>query len=164
MKNTINTRFVQSLVRLEPDSPVRFTIEMLGGPFKWHGRIRSAIRAVKKSNRSLKFKVTVVESSGNDPYIQVWRVDKPAPNIEAAITKIGSGQCLHESTFEYLKPSEEQIAHMAVLRAAAKNYSDILEVMLPNGPDKTYIMRQHRANAMWNNVAITRNADGSPRT
>jgi hypothetical protein len=164
MKNTINTRFVQSLVRLEPGKGVNFTIDMLGGNFNWQNRIRSAIRAVKKSNRSLKFKIMVVEGSGLEPYIQVRRVDKPAPNIEAAITKIGSGQCLHESTFEYLKPSEEQIAHMAVLRAAAKNYSDILEVMLPDGPDKTYIMRAHRANAMWNNVAITRNADGSPRT
>jgi len=46
---------------------------------------------------------------------------------------------LHSSTYEYLKP-------------------------LPDGPDKTFIIRAHRANAMWSNVAITRQADGSPRT
>lgn len=71
---------------------------------------------------------------------------------------------MHASTFEYLKPSEEQIAQMAVVRNAAKVYCDILEANLPDGPDKTFIIRAHRANAMWANVAITREADGSPRT
>lgn len=70
---------------------------------------------------------------------------------------------LHESTFEYLKPTDDQITRMARVRAAAKAYSDILDAELPNGSDKTFILRAHRANAMWANVAITRNADGSPR-
>jgi hypothetical protein len=70
---------------------------------------------------------------------------------------------LHASTYEYLKPTEEQLAAMAHVRAAAKAYSEILEAMLPEGPDKTFVLRTHRSNAMWANVAITRQPDGSPR-
>ena len=71
---------------------------------------------------------------------------------------------LHSSTFEYLKPTDAQIEAMAQVRAAAKVYSDVLDALLPDGPDKTFILRAHRSNAMWANVAITRLPDGSPRT
>jgi hypothetical protein len=71
---------------------------------------------------------------------------------------------LHESTFEYLKPTDAQIATMAELRTAAKVYADALDRLLPEGPDKTFILRAHRANAMWVNVALTRLPDGTPRT
>jgi len=70
---------------------------------------------------------------------------------------------MHASTYEYLKPSDEQMAQMAQVRAAAKAYGEVLEQMLPDGPDKTYVIRKHRENAMWANVAITRQPDGSPR-
>lgn len=59
--------------------------------------------------------------------------------------------------------TEDQIAKMARLRAAAKTYNDILDAELPEGPDKTFIVRAHRANAMWVNVAVTRLPDGTPR-
>jgi hypothetical protein len=36
-------------------------------------------------------------------------------------------------------------------------------VLLPDGPDKTFVIRAHRSNAMWANVAITRLPDGTPR-
>lgn len=71
---------------------------------------------------------------------------------------------LHPSTYEYLKPSDAQIAAMAKVRSAAKVYSDALDATLPEGPDKTFIVRNHRANAMWANVAITRLPDGTPRS
>jgi len=71
---------------------------------------------------------------------------------------------MHTSTFEYLKPTDEQIATMAKAREAAKVYCDALELLIPDGPDKTFIIRAHRANAMWVNVAITRQPDGTPRT
>lgn len=70
---------------------------------------------------------------------------------------------MHTSTFEYLKPTDEQIAQMAVVREAAKTYCEILEANLPDGPDKTFVIRAHRSNAMWANVAITRLPDGTPR-
>lgn len=70
---------------------------------------------------------------------------------------------MHSSTFEYLKPTDEQITQMALVREAARIYCDILEEQLPDGPDKTFIIRNHRSNAMWCNVAITRLSDGTPR-
>lgn len=70
---------------------------------------------------------------------------------------------LHRSTYEYLKPTDAQIEAMARVRAAARAYSEILEAELPEGPDKTFVLRAHRSNAMWANVAITRLPDGTPR-
>lgn len=71
---------------------------------------------------------------------------------------------MHASTYEYLNPTDEQKDRMARVRTAAKAYSDVLEAELPDGPDKTHVIRSHRSNAMWANVAITRHPDGSPRT
>lgn len=71
---------------------------------------------------------------------------------------------LHDSTFEYLKPTDAQMVAMDAHRKAAKVYADAIESLLPDGPDKTTVMRMHRTNAMWANIAITRHADGSPRT
>lgn len=70
---------------------------------------------------------------------------------------------MHPSTYEYLKPTDEQIAKMARVREAARVYGDILQAELPEGPDKTFVIRSHRSNAMWANVAITRLPDGAPR-
>lgn len=67
---------------------------------------------------------------------------------------------MHQS---YLKPTDDQLARMARVRAAAKVYSDVLDAEVPDGPDKTFIIRAHRSNAMWVNVAITRLPDGTPR-
>ncbi len=71
---------------------------------------------------------------------------------------------MHPSTFEYLKPTDEQLKQMQVVRDAAKTFCDVLEANLPDGPDKTFVIRSHRSNAMWANVAITRLPDGTPRT
>jgi hypothetical protein len=70
---------------------------------------------------------------------------------------------MHSSTYDYLKPTEEQIARMARVREAARIFGDVLEKELPDGPDKTFTIRGHRSNAMWANVAITRLPDGTPR-
>lgn len=70
---------------------------------------------------------------------------------------------LHESTFEYLKPTEAQIDIMDLLRKASADYAKFIDIALPGGPDKTYILRRIRETAMWINVAVTREADGTPR-
>lgn len=70
---------------------------------------------------------------------------------------------LHPTTFEYLKPTDEQIETMAKLRKASADYAAEVDRLLPDGPDKTFVLRAHRSNAMWANVAITRQADGAPR-
>ena len=70
---------------------------------------------------------------------------------------------LDKTTFQYLKPSEEQQRAMEAVRWAAFEYSSKLEALVPDGPDKTYLLRKLREVAMWANVAITRQPDGTPR-
>lgn len=67
------------------------------------------------------------------------------------------------SAFEYIKPTDDELKTMAVLRQAAADYANVLDNELHNGPDKTYILRSLRTVAMWVNVCVTREADGSPR-
>ena len=70
---------------------------------------------------------------------------------------------MHASTFEYLKPTDKQLADMAVARQAFADLSGVLGGVLPPGPDTTYLIRKLRECAMWANIAITRHPDGSPR-
>lgn len=70
---------------------------------------------------------------------------------------------LHPSTFDYHRPSERQLFAMQEQRVAAKAYADVLQRLLPDGPDKTYALRKLREVAMWANVCIDRQPDGSPR-
>lgn len=70
---------------------------------------------------------------------------------------------LHKHAFEYLSPTPEQMEHMKMARDAVGRYSDLLEAVVPEGPDKTYLQRKLREVAMWVNVAITREANGAPR-
>jgi len=70
---------------------------------------------------------------------------------------------LHDSTFEYLNPRATQLEDMNFLRQQTAEYARVLQENIPDGPDKTYILRKLRELAMWINVAITREADGTPR-
>ena len=70
---------------------------------------------------------------------------------------------MHISTYQFLSPTNEQKLSMQNLRDAAQHYQDALDQELPEGPDKTFVIRHHRTTAMWANVAVTRNPDGSPR-
>lgn len=70
---------------------------------------------------------------------------------------------LHDQTFGYLNPSEGQKAAMEKARNAAAEYAAKLQTIVPDGPDKTYLLRKLREVAMWANIAITREADGAPR-
>ncbi len=71
---------------------------------------------------------------------------------------------MHPSTFEYPTPTTAQQHDMAFLRDTTANYAKMLDVMLPPGADKTYVMRKLREIGMWANVALTRFDDGTPRT
>jgi hypothetical protein len=70
---------------------------------------------------------------------------------------------LHESTFFYLKPSDEQMKTMEDVRHGFDVMAKTLQAALPDGPDKTYVLRLLRTTAMWSHVAITRHQDGAPR-
>lgn len=69
---------------------------------------------------------------------------------------------MDKTTYQYLKPTDSQMADMEAHREAARVYAEALD-KLPDGPDKTYAIRKHREVAMWANICITRHADGSPR-
>lgn len=70
---------------------------------------------------------------------------------------------LHKDAFGHSPPTDDQQASMQVCREAAEQYATTLEEILPDGPDKTFVLRKLRTLAMWSNVAITRHADGSAR-
>jgi len=71
---------------------------------------------------------------------------------------------LSADVFEYLKPTDEQMKVMADVRQRFSVIGQALNAAIPDGPDKTYLLRKLREVAMWANIAITRNADGTPRT
>ena len=71
---------------------------------------------------------------------------------------------MHASTFELLKPTDAQMETMSQIRSAFADLAKVIDTTVPEGPDKTYLVRKLRECAMWANVAISRNPDGSPRT
>ena len=70
---------------------------------------------------------------------------------------------LHPTAFEYVNPSDDQLNDMRDARDAVRMYANALERLVPDGPDKTYIMRKLREVAIWVNVSLTRQPDGAPR-
>lgn len=70
---------------------------------------------------------------------------------------------LHDAAFGSLNPSGDQVKQMSRLRLLFTDFAEELDMLLPSGPDKTYVMRQLRDCAMWSNQCILRNPDGSPR-
>jgi hypothetical protein len=70
---------------------------------------------------------------------------------------------LDASTFDYLAPSQSQVDVMTELRQKTGQYGRELERLLPEGADKTHVLRLLRTLAMWANVAITRRDNGQPR-
>jgi hypothetical protein len=101
-----------------------------------------------------------------------YRIDAPigapikikVPEAYAMTDRDRTLKAFHPSTFQYLKPTDEQLAQMQALREATATYAGELDAALPEGPDKTYIMRSLRTLAMWVNVCVTRRADGTPRS
>ena len=71
---------------------------------------------------------------------------------------------INSSTFGYIAPTPDQMEAMMEARTAADTYAKALDKLLPEGPDKTDVIRQLRTLAMWVNICITRHADGSPRS
>jgi hypothetical protein len=88
---------------------------------------------------------------------------------DVAVAEVGPlpepkrGYLMHTSTFGYLKPTDKQNERMTRVREAAAVFAAVLEEELPEGPDKTWAIRNHRTTAMWANVAVTRLPDGTPR-
>jgi hypothetical protein len=49
-----------------------------------------------------------------------------------------------KSVYDYLQPTPKQIETMQALREAAMVYGVALAELLPDGPDKTWAIRNHR--------------------
>jgi hypothetical protein len=77
--------------------------------------------------------------------------------------RLTASEEMHPSTFEYLEPTEAQKATMGEVRLSFARLAADLDRLLPDGADKTFVLRQLRTCGMWANVAITREADGTPR-
>jgi len=71
---------------------------------------------------------------------------------------------LHRTTFAAVTPSDSQKRDMEIVREAFATLAAAVLKTVPNGPDRTYLIRQLRECCMWANVAITRHPDGSPRS
>lgn len=71
---------------------------------------------------------------------------------------------MHETTFEYLKPSDAQIAEMGVLREAFAELTEKIEKRVPESRYRSLAITELEAAAMWTMKAITRQGDGTPRT
>jgi hypothetical protein len=66
-------------------------------------------------------------------------------------------------TFQYLTPTDDQMRDMHIARQAATAYAQAIHMVMTDGPDKTYVLRKLREAAMWVNIGITRQPDGTPR-
>jgi hypothetical protein len=70
---------------------------------------------------------------------------------------------MHPSTFEYLKPSEDQIERMALMRQAYAKMMHMVTVTIPDGRYKALAITSLEESAMWANKGVTRDSDGTPR-
>ena len=70
---------------------------------------------------------------------------------------------MDDSVFDYLMPTDEQKAAMNNVREAFRICAQTIDPFIPEGPDKTYLLRKLREVAMWAGIAITHQPDGSPR-
>lgn len=71
---------------------------------------------------------------------------------------------LHPEMFNDVKSTDEQYETMQDVRDAALIFAEVINEAVPEGPDKTYVIRKLRELVMWANTAIARQPDGAPRT
>jgi hypothetical protein len=70
---------------------------------------------------------------------------------------------LHPHAFDSIKPTEAQLLAMQKVRDGAKEFYELLDRVVPDGPDKTFVVRQLMGLVMWANRAVMHRPDGAPR-
>lgn len=70
---------------------------------------------------------------------------------------------MHDTLFAYLKPTDDQIAHMNNLRLDYAQMLACIEFACPDGAYKMLAIRALEESAMWANKGLTRDSDGTPR-
>jgi hypothetical protein len=71
---------------------------------------------------------------------------------------------MHAETFNPVTVTPAQAEKHKRLSAAAWAYLDAIEADVPEGPDRTFILRNHRTTALWAAEAVMKLPDGTPRT
>lgn len=69
---------------------------------------------------------------------------------------------MHDSTFEYLLPTDDQKETMRVVRINFKSLCDVITKMVPDGRYKALTITALEEAAMWANKGITRDSTGAP--
>lgn len=70
---------------------------------------------------------------------------------------------LHETTFNYLKPTDAQVETMDDFRKAFAELAEHIETDVPESRYRSLCITRLEEAAMWVNKAITRHGDGKPR-
>jgi hypothetical protein len=70
---------------------------------------------------------------------------------------------MHETTFDYLKPTEAQLAKMTAFRKAFSDLAQEIGDAVPESRYRSLTLTSLEEAAMWINKAITRHGDGKPR-
>lgn len=63
------------------------------------------------------------------------------------------------ASYEFVKPSDNQDVKLLAVRNAARSFADVMEKVLPSGPDRAHAFRQFRTAVMWTNYIISRSQD-----
>lgn len=71
---------------------------------------------------------------------------------------------MHPGTFDYLKPTDGQVKTMQTVREGYAALCRLVDTNCPAGADKDHAIRILRESAMWANICITRESDGTPRS
>lgn len=69
---------------------------------------------------------------------------------------------MHDSTMNYLQPTDEQLAQLNKIRG---EYKALLAALmeLPPGRYRSLAVTDLESSAMWANKGVTRHSDGAPR-
>jgi hypothetical protein len=70
---------------------------------------------------------------------------------------------MDETTFEYLRPTEAQLATMQGLRESFAKLAREIGANVPESRYRSLTLTSLEEAAMWVNKAITRHGDGKPR-
>jgi hypothetical protein len=70
---------------------------------------------------------------------------------------------MHSSTFQYLKPSPQQIAEMSAVRVGFEAIYATIDAFVPEGRYKAMAISKLEEAAMFANKGVTRDSDGTPR-
>ena len=122
-----------------------------------------AVAARRRARRG-RFSVNIMFQNAGKTETITTIEHAPDSHVEHRTPEILSHEHLARHHVRLPQTNRCEMETMDTTRALFKVFVANIDGLLPAGPDKTYVLRQLRDCAMWANIAITRNPDGSPRT